>query len=72
MQKIIVVLGIFAILFSATPTLVSADWLIDRSGALVKVDGSVLGDDTVESESGECGQGKDEQASGNVVADSGE
>ena len=42
MKKIIVLL---AILTFFSPSLVRADWLIDRSGSLVKLDPLVLGDD---------------------------
>lgn len=45
MNKTFVVLLAAIFLSSFPPTPVRADWLLDRSGTLVKVDGYVLGDD---------------------------
>lgn len=44
-KKVFSVLAIFTVLAVISPRHALADWLIDRSGSLVRVDGSVLGDD---------------------------
>lgn len=51
MNKHFVVFGLIAIslftLVATSPTSVSADWLLDRTGTLIKIDPRILGDDDI-------------------------